>query len=91
MGDEDELRAKYAELMKCMAELSISTAECEAFETMLATILHIGNVVFVTDTSDTEKLCVRGVRALVKASALLGASSPDRLARVMMTSVQVNE
>ena len=75
--------------MKCMRELKISAAECDAFEVMLAIILHIGNIVFVPDSTDTEKLCVRGVNALVKAANLLGASSPDRLARVMMTSVQV--
>jgi myosin-3 len=71
-----------------MSVLRISAQEVAAFEGVLATILHIGNIEFVTDANDADRIQVRSVRALMSAAGLVGASTVA-LARVLLTSEQV--
>jgi myosin-3 len=79
---------RYDELLHCMSVLRISAQEVAAFEGVLATILHIGNIEFVTDANDADRIQVRSVRALMSAAGLVGASTVA-LARVLLTSEQV--
>mmetsp|Transcript_22310 Transcript_22310/g.67062 ORF Transcript_22310/g.67062 Transcript_22310/m.67062 type:complete len:2536 (-) Transcript_22310:70-7677(-) len=81
-------KARYDELLHCMSVLRITPPEVAAFEAVLATILLIGNIDFVTSTDDADRIQVRSVRPLMDAAVLVGAST-RALAQVLLTSVQV--
>jgi len=90
-GEISETDAKsFAETVKCLTSIGLTTGEQESVFGMAAAVLHLGNVLFDEAENDSARVSEASVPSLRKACELLGLNEVELSEALLKKVIVVN-